>query len=133
MQKFIFIVAFLLAVVVSSASAFTSMQPWGRRRFVRFMFSTDENEVSRTAVSAPSIAQPLATLDETLISSNVPPILTSTPVERPKMLAKNMNTGEVKEVNWVDPAMAAHTNPLQMDWYVGLSHAFIDAYHFSTL
>jgi hypothetical protein len=39
-------------------------------------------------------------------------------VERPLMVAKNMNTGEIKEVKWIDPAMQAHTNPLQMDWYV---------------
>lgn len=78
------------------------------------MFSTDENELGSGTAGDSSAAQPLVTMD----ASVAPQILTSTPVERPKMLAKNMNTGEVKEVKWVDPAMAAHTNPLQMDWYV---------------
>jgi hypothetical protein len=82
------------------------------------MFSTDENESNSGAAATPSAAQPLATMEETLGSAVTPQVLTSTPVERPKMMAKNINTGEVKEVKWVDPAMAAHTNPLQMDWCV---------------
>lgn len=87
------------------------------------MFSTDDNEAN--TATTPPVAKPLATMEETLGSSVAPQIMTSTPVERPKMLAKNMNTGEVKEVKWVDPAMAAHTNPLQMDWYVWLIIAFV--------
>jgi hypothetical protein len=31
-----------------------------------------------------------------------------------------MNTGEVREVKWKDPAMLANTNPLLMNWYVSI-------------
>jgi hypothetical protein len=112
------VVAFLLVLSSTSAFSATSRPRWCQPRLERFMFSTDENESSSSTASSPSTAQPLATMDEKVGSSVAPQMLTSTPVERPKMLAKNMNTGEVKEVKWVDPAMAAHTNPLQMDWYV---------------
>jgi hypothetical protein len=80
------------------------------------MFSTDDNE---PVTPLSPLAQPLSTMDAPLesSSSSAPAqILTSTPVERPMMVARNMNTGEVKEVKWVDPAMMAHTNPFQMDW-----------------
>jgi hypothetical protein len=87
------------------------------------MFSTDGNE-SPSQTSTPSTvnaANPLEVVEtSTKIDDSQPTIRTSTPVERPMMVAKNMNTGEIKEVKWVDPAMQAHTNPLQMDWYVWL-------------
>jgi hypothetical protein len=105
-----------LFLLVASTSAFTSSrQPWGTRRMERCMFSTDDNE---PVTPLSPVAQPLSTMDAPLESSSSAPaqILTSTPVERPVMVARNMNTGEVKEVKWVDPAMMAHTNPFQMDW-----------------
>ena len=84
----------------------------------RYMFSTDGNEPSTTA--ATGAAKPLEEVDTatTAATETNTPIRTSTPVERPAMMAKNMNTGEVREVKWVDPAMYANTNPLQFDWYV---------------
>jgi len=51
-------------------------------------------------------APALQTVDET-----VPPA----PV-KPKNVVRDMNTGELKEVAWVDPAMKANTNPFMMSW-----------------
>ena len=84
----------------------------------RYMFSTDGNEPSTT--TATGAAKPLEEVDTATMAATETntPIRTSTPVERPAMMAKNMNTGEVREVKWVDPAMYANTNPLQFDWYV---------------
>ena len=55
----------------------------------------------------------------------------------PKKKYANLGKGEeVKEVNWVDPAMAANTNPFLMSWwaYIFFGFPFIlladDAFHF---
>jgi hypothetical protein len=85
------------------------------------MFSTDGSESSTqpSAASTTNKASPLEVV-EMKVEETQPTIRTSTPVERPGMIAKNMNTGEIKEVKWIDPAMRANTNPLQMDWYVSV-------------
>ena len=86
------------------------------------MFSTGESESSTAQTSTSTTVNTAGPLEVVETSTNIeetqPTIRTSTPVQRPKMVAKNMNTGEIKEVKWVDPAMQANTNPLQMDWYV---------------
>ena len=56
-------------------------------------------------------------------------------VAEPSSLYKDMNTGEMKEVKWVDPAMAANTNPLMLSpWAFAFFIPFIllldDAFHF---
>ena len=88
----------------------------------RRMFSTGESESSTAQTSTSTTVNTAGPLEVVETSTNIeetqPTIRTSTPVQRPKMVAKNMNTGEIKEVKWVDPAMQANTNPLQMDWYV---------------
>jgi hypothetical protein len=38
-------------------------------------------------------------------------------VEVPMSVVKNMNTGEIREVKWVDPAMKANTNPFRLEWW----------------
>lgn len=58
--------------------------------------------------------EPLETVTDTEVT-------TTTELEQPrKMLVKNLGFGkggEVKEVNFIDPAMSANTNPLQMNWW----------------
>ena len=124
MQRCILI---LLVMMVSSSWAFTASsisrvynQPQ-RHHTQRHMFSTDGSESSSQSSTSTTVntASPLQVVETlTAADASQPAIRTSTPVERPKMVAKNMNTGEIKQVKWVDPAMQAHTNPLQMDWYV---------------
>jgi hypothetical protein len=59
------------------------------------------------------------------------------PWDVPKMKYKNLGKGgDSEEVNWVDPAMAANTNPLLMSWwaYIFFGFPFVlladDAFHF---
>eukprot|EP00977_Amphora_coffeiformis_P018445 scaffold6485_cov172-Amphora_coffeaeformis.AAC.10 len=33
-----------------------------------------------------------------------------------KTFVKDMNTGEIREVNWVDPAMPANSDPFNLGW-----------------
>ena len=114
----------LLAMMVSSSYAFTASST--SRVYIphptqRRMFSTDGNESTSppSTSSTTNTASPLEIVGSSTNTEEAQPtIRTSTPVQRPAMVAKNMNTGEIKEVKWVDPAMQANTNPLQMDWYV---------------
>jgi hypothetical protein len=100
-----------LVMLVAVTTAFTSPQPWVTTKSVatssqqRFMFSADDDTQAGVA------AKPLATMDEMAVEAAPKPAI--------KNLVKNMNTGEVREVKWVDPAMAANTNPLKMSWCVG--------------
>lgn len=71
------------------------------------MFSTDDEKSTNAASTLKADVSPLATMDE-------PVAVTSG--EDAKSVVRNMNTGEIREVKWVDPAMAANTNPLQMSW-----------------
>jgi ABC-type transport system substrate-binding protein len=53
-------------------------------------------------------------------ASVAPSSATTTTTGEPKMLVKNLGFGkggEVREVNFVDPAMMANTNPLLMNWW----------------
>lgn len=106
------LLSFLALLAV--AKAFTSPQPWGTKSAAstapRFMFSTDEGtESQKTEKVAVPEAKPLKSVDE--------PVETATPKPATTSIVKDMNTGEVKEVQWVDPAMHANTNPWQMSWY----------------
>jgi len=90
---------FALVLLVAAATAFTSPQPRGRLSCAqqpRFMAELGKKE------DAPA----LQTIDET-----VPPPLEDTP----KNLVRDMNTGELKEVKWSDPAMKANTS-FVMSW-----------------
>ena len=100
-----------LLILVACASAFTSPQPWGARTATRVnMFSADDDDKA---------AKPLETVD---------PLQTTTEeavAEKPTgSVVKNMNTGETQEVKWVDPAMAANTNPLEMNWWAYIAFGF---------
>lgn len=80
------------------------------------MFSNDGD-----SSSAPKA---LETVDDSA-KSVVPDALESAGSdEGAKNVVKNMNSGELREVKWVDPAMAANTNPFEMSWYVML-HAYV--------
>jgi len=97
------------------------------------MFSTDEDQ-QKSSSSSSAAASPLQEISSTgpLVSVNE----MSSTAEAPKMVVRNMNTGEIKEVQWVDDAMQAHTNPLAMSWwaYPLFGFPFIllanDAFHF---
>jgi Mg/Co/Ni transporter MgtE len=83
------------------------------------MFSTDDDtdkaaSASASSTIAPNSAPALATMDEPVAAAAT----TSTATDSPKSVVRNMNTGELREVKWVDPAMSANTNPFQMSWYV---------------
>lgn len=101
-----------------------------------FMFNIDgkKEETSSSAsvtTSSPPAAPALMTAGEAT-SSEVEDI------EKPlvRNVVKDMNTGELKEVKWVDPAMRANTRPWEMSWwaYIAFGFPFIvlanDAFHF---
>lgn len=44
----------------------------------------------------------------------------TTTTTTPKVLVRNMNSGEMREINFVDPAMQANTNPLLVDWWAAV-------------
>lgn len=95
---------FRFLLLVSMASAFTT----GTGRFgitkvtstQHFMFSKDDDKPA-----------PLSTMDQPEVN---------TPSASSKgSIVKDMNTGEIREVKWQDPAMLANTN-LVMDWWAAL-------------
>lgn len=105
-----------LCMLLAAATAFTSPQPWGTSKSVaasssqRFMFSADDDtKKADVAAAAPA----LATMDTPVAAA-----ASSAEEEQAKNFVRNMNTGELREVKWVDPAMSANTNPLRMSWYV---------------
>ena len=87
-------------LLIASAVSFTSPHPWSRSTSMQ-KFMVDKEQSSTEAPA-------LQTLDE--ITPNA-----ATPA-KPKYVVREMNTGELKEVSWVDPAMKANTNPLMMSW-----------------
>jgi hypothetical protein len=103
-----------LFMLFAATTAFTSPRLWGTTKSVapssqqRFMFSADDD----TKAVVP--AKPLATMDEPAV---VAPVVEA-PESAIENLVEDMSTGEVRKVQWVDPAMAASSNPLQMSWYV---------------
>lgn len=77
------------------------------------MFSPNPDEVATTSEQRPL---------EVVIdgeSASVPAAESATfPSGGRSMVVKNLaKGGEVKKVNFYDPAMAANTNPLQMEWW----------------
>jgi hypothetical protein len=94
-------------LLLTGVTAFTS-QPWGSPRTSskaspsrQFMFSADDKPV-----------QSLKTVDE-------PEDITAMNSEEESegMMVKNMNTGEMQRVKWVDPAMGANTDGTLMSWW----------------
>ena len=75
------------------------------------MFNLDDDKSKTVSSSAPS----LATIDEVKPVTEEPAI---------KNVVKDMNTGEVKEVKWVDPAMRANTRPWEMNWWAYIAFGF---------
>lgn len=71
----------------------------------RFMFNADGDD-KKEGTTAP----PLQSVDE--------PVSALETTDAGKTTVRDMNTGETREVNWVDPAMSANTNPFDMNWYV---------------
>ena len=86
-----------------------SITPQTTARMTTFplaMFSKDDESTSA--------ASPLETVSaEDLASSDTASAVTPTTITN---VVKNMNTGELKEVKWVDPAMEANTNPFNLGW-----------------
>ncbi|KAL7563467.1 hypothetical protein ACA910_004652 [Epithemia clementina (nom. ined.)] len=75
----------------------------------------DDNSKKVQVPTASAAAKPLETVSSdsmALSSSTTPRMMTTTTTN----LVKDMNTGEVKQVQWVDPAMAANTNPFNLGW-----------------
>lgn len=114
---------FRFLLLVSAVSAFVpSTARFGVTQVAstqqRFMFSKDDD-------NKPA---PLATMDEPEVNS--PSVSTSK-----GSIVKDMNTGEIREVKWQDPAMMANTN-LVMDWWAALLILFPstllldDVFHF---
>ena len=72
------------------------------------MFSKDDESTS-------AAASPLETVSaEDLASSDTASAVTPTTITT--NVVKDMNTGELKQVKWVDPAMEANTNPFNLGW-----------------
>ena len=84
-----------LFLLIAVAASFTAPRP-GRSTYTQ-RFMADKQEP--TAGVAPA----LPTVDET-----VPP--------PPKYLVRELNSGELREVKWVDPAMQANTKPYILSW-----------------
>jgi hypothetical protein len=129
------LLSFILALSV--ASAFSTPGQWG--------------VVSRASLSSSSLSmaigdtpQPLQEQGEESSASALEveaaattPAVVADPFDVPKARYANLSKGEdAKEVNWVDPAMAANTNPFLMSWwaYALFGFPFIlladDAFHF---
>ena len=96
---------FYVLALVTSTSSF-AVQPGFRQSLTRsYLFSTDEGS---SASSTPSPARALETVvDGEDVSSGV--VAAATGVTEEKNFVRNMNTGEIIEVKWKDPAMEAHT------------------------
>jgi len=87
------------------------------------MFNKDDKKAPPLPTAAP-----LQTVDEAETKEE------GSPTE-PGMVVKDMNTGEVKQVNWVDPAMSANTNPFALSWwgyffFLPIVIIFNDFFHF---
>ena len=89
---------FTFFLLITVAASFMSPKPMRSTYTKRHMV----DEQQPTAVVAPA----LQTVDETL-----PPR-----PEPPKNVVRELNSGEVREVKWVDPAMQANTKPYILSW-----------------
>lgn len=105
---------FTLFTLLAAATAFTA-QPWGvpsrtiaTSATARFMFSSDD-EAQPTPLTEVSADASATDDSETSSSSESAP---------QSAVYRNLGAGgEPMEVKWVDPAMAANTNPLSMSWW----------------
>lgn len=122
-----------LCMLVGAVVSFAPSQPWGASRpgvvqkvpittTSRFMFNVDDNDSKKsttTTVSAPE----LKTVDTSSPTTTMETVATEqAPVVR--NVVRDMNTGEIKEVKWVDPAMRANTRPWEMSWWAYLAFGF---------
>jgi hypothetical protein len=131
---------FSLFTIMAVATAFTA-QPWGlspkmsltttRSQTARFMFSADDKD----AVQAPSLTEvdPTTEMASTTTEDDAP----EEPAQRGSVVRNLSTGGEAKEVQWVDNAMEANTNPFLMNWWAYVFFAFLpttlllnDAFHF---
>ena len=93
-----------LFLLVVATSAFAPPQQQRLSRNARYMFNADNEKSSTPAALEVDDGKPL----ESAVTTEEP---------KTGSIVRDMNTGEVKEVKWVDPAMAANTNPLEMSWW----------------
>jgi hypothetical protein len=111
----------LIVGVVSFTSTTTSTQPWGRvKSFSKskptttttslFMFNINDDKQAPAAVALQTITAIETEEDDE--KSEV------------RNVVRDMNTGEIKEVKWVDPAMRANTRPWEMSWWAYLAFGF---------
>jgi cytoskeletal protein RodZ len=127
-----------------AATAFAP-QPFGMRTMTttttstaRFMFSTDDNTKSTTKSASTNTPPPLSTTTtkEFAPDLNTPNMGVTPEAPTIKNVVRNMNTGELQEVKWVDPAMRANTNPWEMNWWAYILFGFPpilllnDVFHF---
>jgi hypothetical protein len=136
----------LTVLLVASTSAFVLQKQtlsWGRtlgdvrsppysRLSKVYMFNVDDDQKkseSSASTTTPPTAPALATVDDMQSTESK-----ETPVVR--NIVKDMNTGEIKEVKWVDPAMRANTRPWDMSWWAWILFGFPfvvladDVFHF---
>jgi hypothetical protein len=121
---------FTLFTIMAVATAFTA-QSWGvstkvtaRTQTARFMFSADDD------VAVKPLTEVSATMDTEATEDEAP--------KKRGSVVRNISTGgEAKEVQWVDPAMQANTNPLLMSWWAYVFFGLLpttlllnDAFHF---
>jgi hypothetical protein len=89
-------------------------------RFPQKQFLLMSSNGDEESLSAPSSA------DDEVTSGNT----------RQTMVVKNISSGEIKEFNFVDPAMRANTNPFLVDWWAAIFFGFPvvllfnDVFHF---
>ena len=147
---------FAFLVLLSSTAAFTTpAHPWGattkvvsRQSTQRFMadeekktappLATETEDIAKTAPPLPTETEDIAKTAPTLPTETEDIAKTVMEEEEtsPKGVYRDMNTGEIKEVKWVDPAAAANTNPFMMNWYsfllLGIPVLLLlnDAFHF---
>jgi hypothetical protein len=69
---------------------------------------TSSSVSAKTAKSSSTVAPPSLMTEGTTLTSEK---------EEIRNVVRDMNTGEIKEVKWVDPAMRANTRPWEMSWY----------------
>jgi hypothetical protein len=131
---------FSLFTIMAAATAFTA-QPWGlatkksltptRTQTARFMFSADGDDVKPSPLAEVTDVAEVEATTEMAAATEAEP-------EAPRSMVRNlMKGGEAKEVKWVDPAMAANTNPFLMNWWAYLFFGIMpatlllnDAFHF---
>ena len=100
----------LLALLCAAVNGFVAPHPRGiavrTASTSRHMFNTDDDK--KEAAPLPKTdAAPLQSIDEPLAADES---------EDLSNVVTDMNTGETREVKWIDPAMSANTNPFDMQW-----------------